>query len=41
MGIFHTTIKISNVKVGGISDDLFRFPRDKYPASKYEYEDNR
>ena len=41
MGIFHTTIKISNVKVGGISDDLFRFPRDKYPASKYEYIDNR
>ena len=41
MGIFHTTIKISNVKVGGISDDLFHFPRDKYPASKYEYTDNR
>ena len=41
MGIFHTTIKISNVKVGGISDDMFRFPRDKYPASKYEYIDNR
>ena len=41
MGIFHTTIKISNVKVGGISDDLFSFPRDKYPASKYEYTDNR
>ena len=40
MGIFHTTIKISNVKVGGISDDLFSFPRDKYPASKYEYTDN-
>ncbi len=41
MGIFHTTIKISNVKVGGLSDDLFRFPRDKYPASKYEYDDKR
>lgn len=41
MGIFHTTIKISNVKVGGISDDLFSFPRDKYPTSKYEYTDNR
>lgn len=41
MGFFHTTIKISNVKVGGISDDLFSFPRDKYPASKYEYTDNR
>ena len=41
MGIFHTTIKISNVKVGGITDDLFHFPREKYPASKYEYIDNR
>ena len=41
MGFFHTTIKISNVKVGGLSDDLFRFPRDKYPASKYEYDDKR
>ena len=41
MSIFHTTIKISNVKVGGISDDMFRFPRDKYPASKYEYVDKR
>ena len=41
MSIFHTTIKISNVKVGGISDDMFRFPRDKYPASKYEYIDKR
>ena len=41
MSIFHTTIKISNVKVGSISDDMFRFPRDKYPASKYEYVDKR
>ena len=30
LGIFHTTIKISDVKIGGISDDLFRFPRDNY-----------
>ena len=41
MGIFHTTIKISNVKVGGISDDLFKFPREKYSSSQYEYIDNR
>ena len=41
MSIFHTTIKISNVKVGGISDDMFHFPRDKYPTSKYEYIDKR
>ena len=30
VAIFHTTIKISNVKVGGISDDLFRFPKEQY-----------
>ncbi|MCR5364653.1 MAG: hypothetical protein K6E67_00725 [Prevotella sp.] len=41
MGIFHTTIKISNVKVGGISDDMFKFPREKYSASQYEYIDKR
>lgn len=41
MGIFHTTIKISNVKVGGISEDMFRFPRDKYSPSQYEYIDKR
>jgi len=41
MGIFHTTIKISNVKIGGISDDLFKFPHEKYSASQYEYIDNR
>lgn len=41
VGIFHTTIKISDVKVGGISDDLFRFPREQYSPSKYKYIDNR
>lgn len=41
MGIFHTTIKISNVKVGGISDDMFKFPREKYSVSQYEYIDKR
>ena len=41
MGIFHTTIKISNVKVGGISDNMFVFPREKYSASQYEYIDKR
>lgn len=41
VGIFHTTIKISNVKVGGISDDLFRFPRELYSPNRYEYIDNR
>ena len=35
VGIFHTTIKISNVKIGGITDDLFRFPRDSYKDCEY------
>ena len=39
VGIFHTTIKISNVKVGGIKDDLFTFPRQNYKDC--EYIDNR
>ncbi len=35
IGIFHTTIKISNFKVGGISDNLFTFPRSQYQDYKY------
>ena len=35
IGIFHTTIKISDFRVGGISDDLFHFPRDKYRSCEY------
>ena len=35
LGIFHTTIKISDVKIGGISDDLFQFPRDSYRDCEY------
>lgn len=30
VGIFHTTIKISQFKVGGISDELFEFPKETY-----------
>ena len=41
VGIFHTTIKISNVKIGGISDNLFRFPKENYSTRQYEYVDNR
>ena len=41
VGIFHTTIKISDFKVGGLSDGFFKFPREQYNASKYEYEDFR
>ncbi len=39
VGIFHTTIKISNVKIGGIKDEFFTFPRNNY--KDYEYIDNR
>lgn len=39
VGIFHTTIKISNFKVGGISDNLFTFPHSQY--SDYKFIDNR
>ena len=34
-----TTIKITNFKAGGISDDLFVFPRSKYQG--YKVEDHR
>ena len=40
LGIFHTTIKISNFKAGGISDDLFKFPSEKYKTG-YEFIDKR
>ena len=39
VGIFHTTIKISNVKTGGIGDDVFVFPREKY--KDYQFIDKR
>lgn len=39
VGIFHTTIKISNFKAGDISDDLFKFPKEQY--KNYEIEDHR
>ena len=35
VGIFHTTIKISQFKVGGIEDDLFEFPHDEYKNCKF------
>ena len=35
VGIFHTTIKISQFHVGGISDNIFVFPREKYKDCKY------
>ena len=40
LGIFHTTIKISNFKTGGISDQMFIFPHEQY-STGYEYIDNR
>ena len=39
LGIFHTTIRISNFKTGGISDTLFKFPHEQYKSC--EYIDNR
>lgn len=39
LGIFHTTIKISNFQTGGISDELFKFPEEKY--RNCEFVDNR
>ena len=35
VGIFHTTIKISNFKVGGIPDQTFTFPRSQYADYKF------
>ncbi len=35
VGIFHTTIKISEFKVGGITDQLFEFPREQYKECKF------
>ena len=40
VGIFHTTIKISNFKVGGITDQLFVFPKSQY-ENGYKYIDKR
>ena len=34
-GIFHVTIKISHFKTGGISEQLFRFPREQYKDCDY------
>lgn len=40
VGIFHTTIKISNFKVGGITDQMFTFPKSQY-ENGYKYIDKR
>jgi outer membrane lipoprotein-sorting protein len=39
LGIFHTTVKISNFKTGGIPDNIFVFDKRKY--SDYKLVDNR
>ena len=41
LGIFHTTIKISEFKSGGISDELFKFPKEQYSPINYNYVDKR
>ncbi|MBQ3631418.1 MAG: hypothetical protein II949_09290 [Prevotella sp.] len=40
VSFFWTTIKISNFKSGGLSDQLFVFPRSKY-ANGYKFVDKR
>ena len=40
VGIFHTTIKISNFKVGGITDSFFTFPKSQY-QNGYKFIDKR
>lgn len=35
VGIFRTTIKISGVKIGGISDELFQFPQEQYKHCEF------
>ena len=35
VGIFHTTIKISDFKVGGLDDSFFVFPQSQYKDYKY------
>ena len=35
VGIFHTTIKISDFKLGGVDDSLFTFPRQQYKNVEY------
>ncbi len=35
VGIFHTTIKLSNVKFGGLPDEMFTFPRHQYQQCEY------
>lgn len=36
VGIFHTTIKISNFRLGGISDSMFVFPREQYKSCEFD-----
>ena len=40
VAFFWTTIRISNFKSGGITDDVFVFPREKY-TSDYKFVDKR
>lgn len=35
VGIFHTTIRISNFRCGGIGDETFVFPREKYADCEF------
>ncbi len=33
---FWTTVKITNFRSGGVSDDIFTFPKEKYKSFKFE-----
>jgi len=35
LGIFHTTIRISEFKSGGIDDSMFEFPAEQYKSCKF------
>jgi hypothetical protein len=35
LGIFHTTIKISDFKLGGIDEAMFTFPREQYKSCTF------
>ena len=41
VAFFWTTVHISNFQSGNIGDDIFVFPKHKFPNSKWEYVDKR
>ena len=41
VAFFWTTVHISGFQSGNIGDDIFVFPKNKYPKSKWKYVDKR